>query len=180
MNGTALLVIDVQRGFYDGDSTPPVFDSERVLERIGDVVRRARATGLPVVYVQHAGGSGHLLEQGSEGWQIHPEVNPRTGDVIVGKTTPDSFCKTRLKENLDSLGAESLIVMGNQTEFCVDTTCRSAHSLGYKVTLLKDGHSTWDNEHLKAQQIIDHHNLVLGRQFVSLQESGRFDFGQLL
>jgi nicotinamidase-related amidase len=62
MYDTALLVIDVQRGFFDGDRIPPVSDSERVLARIGDVVRRARATGLPVVYVQHAGGSGHLLE----------------------------------------------------------------------------------------------------------------------
>ena len=76
------------------------------------------------------------------------------GDVVVAKTTPDSFCNTRLKENLDSLGTESLIVVGNQTEFCVDTTCRSARSHGYRVTLLKDGHSTWDNEHLKARQLI--------------------------
>ncbi len=177
MYDTALLVIDVQRSFFDGDRIPPVFDSERVLARIGDVVRRARATGLPVVYVQHAGGSGHLLEQGSEGWQIHPDVKPQKGDVIIAKITPDSFGMTGLKEKLDSLGTESLIVVGNQTEFCVDTTCRSARSLGYNVTLLKDGHSTWDNEHLKAQQIIDHHNLVLGRHFVSLDETTRIDFG---
>ncbi len=177
MYDTALLVIDVQRGFFDGDRIPPVSDSERVLARIGDVVRRARATGLPVVYVQHAGGSGHLLEQGSEGWQIHPDVKPQKGDVIIAKTTPDSFGMTGLKEKLDSLGTESLIVVGNQTEFCVDTTCRSARSLDYNVTLLKDGHSTWDNEHLKAQQIIDHHNLVLGRHFVSLDETTRIDFG---
>ena len=79
---------------------------------------------------------------------------------------------------MDSLGTERLIVVGNQTKFCVDTTCRRAHSLGYKVTLLKDGHSTWDNEHLKAQQIIDHHNLVLGRHFVSLDETTCIDFCQ--
>ena len=97
--------------------------------------------------------------------------------MIIAKITPDSFGMTGLKEKLDSLGTESLIVVGNQTEFCVDTTCRSARSLGYSVTLLKDGHSTWDNEHLKAQQIIDNHNLVLGRHFVSLDETTRIDFG---
>lgn len=179
MNETALLVIDVQRGFFDGNRIPPVFDSERVLARIGDVILRARAVGLPVVYVQHAGGSGHLLERGSEGWQIHPDIEPRKGDTAIAKTTPDSFCETRLKAELASLDAKNLIVVGNQTEFCVDTTCRSACSLGYRVTLLKDGHSTWDSEHLKARQIIDHHNSVLGRHFVSLDETARIDFGKL-
>ena len=179
MSKTALLVIDVQRAFFDDDAIPPVCDGEQVLARISDVIRRARASGLPVVYVQHAGGSGHPLAQGGKGWQIHPEVQPQDGDVIVTKTTPDSFYETHLKADLDTLGVESLIVVGNQTEFCVDTTCRRARSLGYKVTLLKDAHSTWDNEHLTAQQIIDHHNFVLGRQFVSVDESSSIDFDQL-
>ena len=177
MSKTALLVIDVQRAFFDGDTIPAVYDGEQVLARISDVVQRARVAGLPIVYVQHAGGSGHPLEEGGKGWQIHPDVKPQKGDVIIAKITPDSFGMTGLKEKLDSLGTESLIVVGNQTEFCVDTTCRSARSLGYNVTLLKDGHSTWDNKHLKAQQIIDHHNLVLGWHFVSLDETTRIDFG---
>ena len=173
MSRTALLVIDVQRAFFDGDAIPAVHDGERVLARIGDVVRRARTAGVPVVYVQHAGGRGHPFKEGAKGWQIHPEVQPQKGDVVVAKTTSDSFYGTRLKADLRALDVERLIVMGNQTEFCIDTTCRRAHSLGYKVTLLTDAHSTWDNEYLKAQQIIDHHNLVLGRQFVSLDESSR-------
>ncbi len=179
MSKTALLVIDVQRAFFDGDTIPAVYDGKQVLARISDVVQRARVAGLPLVYVQHAGGGGHPLEQGGNGWQIHPEVLPQEGDVIVAKTTPDSFYETSLKADLDALGAENLVVVGNQTDFCVDTTCRHARSLDYKVTLLKDAHSTWDNEHLKAQQIIDHHNFVLGRQFVSIGESSSIDFGQL-
>ena len=179
MSKTALLVIDVQRAFFDGDTIPPVYDGEQVLARISDVVQRARVAALPIVYVQHDGGGGHPLEQGGKGWQIHPEVVPQDGDVVVAKTTPDSFYETRLKIDLDALGVESLIVVGNQTDFCVDTTCRRARSLDYTVTLLKDAHSTWDNEHLKAQQIIDHHNFVLGRQFVRIGESSSINFDQL-
>ena len=176
MSKTALLAIDVQRAFFDGDTLPAVHDGERVLARIIDIVHRARSAGVPVVYLQHAGGRGHPLKEGGKGWQIHPEVEPQEGDVVVAKAAPDSFYGTRLKTDLGALGAERLIVVGNQTEFCVDTTCRRARSLGYRVTLVADAHSTWDNEYLTAQQIIDHHNLVLGQQFVSLDEASRVSF----
>ena len=179
MSKTALLAIDVQRVFYDDDTIPPVFDGEQILARISDVVQRARASGLPIVYIQHDGGRGHPLEEGSQGWQIHPAVQPERDDVIIAKTTPDSFHETGLKSELDALGVESLIVVGNQTEFCVDTTCRRACSLGYKITLIKDAHSTWNNDYLTAQQIIAHHSFVLGRRFVRLDESSGIDFGQL-
>ncbi|WP_282610100.1 cysteine hydrolase family protein [Pelagibius sp. Alg239-R121] len=179
MGRTALLVIDAQRAFYDGDAIPAVYDGEKILARIGGVLERARVAGLSIVYVQHAGGSGHPLEEGGKGWQIHHEVQPRKGDVVVAKTTPDSFYGTSLKNELDGLGAKDLVVLGNQTDFCIDTTCRRARSLDYRTTLLRDAHSTWDNEYLKAQQIIDHHNFVLGWQFVSLGESISFDFDRL-
>ena len=170
----------IEIGFvFDGDIIPAVYDGEQVLDRVVDMVQRGRAARLPVVYVQHAGGDGHPLEQGSRGWHIHPKVQPEKDDVIVAKTTPDSFYETDLKAELQALGAENLVIVGNQTDYCVDTTCRRARSLGYQVTLIKDAHSTWDNDYLTAQQIIDHHNFVLGRQFVTISDSSRIDFNQL-
>jgi len=47
------------------------------------------------------------------------------------------------------------------TEYCVDTTCRRATSLGYDVTLAGDAHLTRDNGVLIAANIIAHHNFVL-------------------
>jgi len=35
-----------------------------------------------------------------------------------------------------------LLIMGAQTEVCVDTTCRRASSLGFSATLVSDGHNT--------------------------------------
>lgn len=48
-----------------------------------------------------------------------------------------------------------------QTDFCVDTTCRQAAARGYDVLLVADAHSTLDHEHLKAEQIVAHHNRIL-------------------
>lgn len=39
----------------------------------------------------------------------------------------------------------NLVIAGNQTEYCIDTTCRHAASLGYNVTLVRDAHRTWDS-----------------------------------
>jgi nicotinamidase-related amidase len=48
------------------------------------------------------------------------------------------------------------------TQYCVDTTVRRAVSLGYDVTLVADGHMTADSGALGFEQIIEHHNALLG------------------
>lgn len=53
-----------------------------------------------------------------------------------------------------------VIVTGCDTEFCIDSTVRSALSLGYRVTVPSDGHSLPDRSHLSAPQIIQHHNAI--------------------
>ncbi len=46
------------------------------------------------------------------------------------------------------------------TEFCVDTTVRSAAVLGYHVWAPEDGHTTSDRPHLPAEKVIQHHNYI--------------------
>ncbi|CAG9620458.1 Peroxyureidoacrylate/ureidoacrylate amidohydrolase RutB [Sutcliffiella rhizosphaerae] len=86
---------------------------------------------------------------------------PEEKDVIIQKFTPDSFLHTSLDEELKKQDIKHVILTGIQSEVCVDTTCRRAFSLGYKVTLVSDTHSTWDSKEITAQQIIDHHNRAL-------------------
>ena len=47
----ALLVIDVQRGLFETD--PPPADAAHVVTRINGLAARARAKGVPVIYIQH-------------------------------------------------------------------------------------------------------------------------------
>ena len=96
--------------------------------------------------------------------------------MVVQKRHPDSFQDTNLRQELASRTIERLVITGIQTEYCVDTTCRRAYSLGYDVTLVKDAHSTWDSDHLTASQIIAHHNDVLGGWFAELKEASEIEF----
>jgi nicotinamidase-related amidase len=165
---TALLVIDLQLGMFNGARLAPIHAGEALLARVCGLLDRARAAGMPVVYVQHCGGAGHLLERGTANWQIHPAIVPGPGELIVEKRSPDSFHETTLSSELAAIGATRLIVAGAQSEICVDTTCRRAFSLGFDATLVSDAHSTWDDMTLTADQIIRHTNETLSKWFVRL------------
>jgi nicotinamidase-related amidase len=169
----ALLIIDVQKGmFADGEA---VYEGDGLISTIQTLLVKARSTDTPVLYVQHNAPAGKSLEYGTEGWEIHADIKPRAEDAVIQKNTPDSFLDTELEEELIKKGITHLYIAGIQTEACVDTTCRSAFSKGYKVTLISDAHSTWDSDELTAQQIIHHHNGVL-RWFADVYSSGEIEF----
>ncbi len=154
---TALLLIDVQQGMFGPNEV--CHEPERLLANAANLLARARAAGVPVFHVQHCEESGFV--PGSPPWQIRPEVAPREGEPVTEKWACSSFYDTRLDERLRAGGIGRLLIAGLQTEFCIDTACRVAQSLGYKVTLAADAHSTMDSPTLKADQIIHHHNRVL-------------------
>src|SRR5262249_49682463 len=167
----ALIVIDVQVGIIDGFQA---YRGSAVLERINILRSRARAASVPVIYVQHDGAPGDPLEVSTLGWQIHPAVAPGYGETVIRKRAADSFFETTVKRELDARGVDHLILTGCQTEYCVDTTSRSAVAHGYDVTLVSDAHTTIDSRVLKAEQIIAHHNALLdgfdaGRHIINVR-----------
>ncbi|MGI9516293.1 MAG: cysteine hydrolase family protein [Pirellulaceae bacterium] len=163
----ALLIIDVQAGIF----TIPGFqlhDPDGFLSRVARLIDHARAADVPVVYVQHNGGPGSPVELGAEGCEIHSSIAPQSGDLVVRKEESDAFLRTELQQQLQRLGVTTLVVCGMQSEYCVDTTCRSAYGLGYKVFLVEDAHTTGGSGSLSGEQIVAHHNETLDGAFVTL------------
>jgi nicotinamidase-related amidase len=174
MINTALLVIDMQlANFQDLD---PVYESKKILSKVKSLIDNARDQGVPIFYIQNKGSKGDPDEVGTLGWEIHPTILPKKGEVVIEKETPDAFHKTTLNQKLKSKEIDKLIISGLQTEYCVDTTCRRAYSLGYTVVLVKDAHSTWDSSNLTATQIIEHHNSVLGGMFATVKNENEIEF----
>jgi nicotinamidase-related amidase len=155
----ALLVIDVQVGIARGKHIHAGWPA--ILGNIVDLIVRARARNIPVIFLQHDGEPGDRLQPGSEGWALCPELGVLPSDIIVRKTASDSFFNTRLESTLREQGIQRLIVAGCMTEYCVDTTVRRAVSLGFDVTLAADAHGTWNSPALDAAKIIEHHNGLL-------------------
>jgi nicotinamidase-related amidase len=155
---TALLIIDVQVGLV---VLMPLELQDQVLANISALLSRARAFHLDVLFVQHDGPKGHPIEVNTPDWAIHASIRPLDGEPVINKRASDSFFETKLAEELQSRRIKHLIIVGGMTEYCIDTTCRRAITLGYDVTLVADAHLSRDTPVLTASQIIAHHNLVL-------------------
>jgi nicotinamidase-related amidase len=154
MANTALLVIDAQTGIIEGPSIGPVYKKNEVLDIMKKVILRARNLQFPIIYIQDLDvGNDNPKEH-----EIHPEISPLSSDLVIKKKATNAFFQTNLQESLQEMGVEHLVIIGVKTEYCVDTTSRTATSLGFDVTLVGDGHSTTDNQVLHAEQIIAHHN----------------------
>lgn len=156
---TALLVIDVQNDVVAG-----AHDRVAVIERIAGLVKRARRSGVPVVWVQHSDAG---MPEGSEGWRFVPELAMKAGEPVIHKKFGDSFEGTGLEAVLANLAAGHLVVCGAQTDACIRSTIHGAFTRGYDVTLVSDAHTTEDLTEFGAPPMADviaHTNLYWGFQ----------------
>ncbi|MWV42973.1 isochorismatase family protein [Paenibacillus sp. HJL G12] len=156
MNNTAFLVIDVQVAMFP--ESDPVYNANKLLERIKGLIEQARAHQVPVIYVQHNEGPGEQLESHTPDWEIHSDIAPDPGDVIIQKYVPNSFHETGLQEVLADKGIDRLVIAGIQTDICVEATTQKASELGYVVTVVEDAHGTWAQGGKSAEEIIADYN----------------------
>ncbi len=172
----ALLVIDVQNAMFSSLDGTSVFNGDTVLAKIAALIEKARSAGTPVVYIQHTNNADEEYAEGKPTWYIHPQIAPLPGEKVVRKSTWDAFHQTTLHEELQNMGIRKLVIVGMQSEMCVDTTCRRAFSMGYENILISDAHTTFDTPALTAAQIIQHHNRIQGGRFVQLKTAEEIEF----
>ena len=154
----ALLVIDAQQELIEGnENESSVFKKVELLKNINVVIEKAKEAEALVVFVRDkdvADGEG-------EGFQVHQTINIPPTSMIFDKKATNSFYGTALLDHLKDNEIEHLVIMGCQTEYCIDSAVRTATINGFDVTLVADGHSTKDSTVLSAEQIINHHNKAL-------------------
>jgi len=154
----SLIVIDMQQGSF-----PPYgarYDADGVVSRINQLARRTRSADGSVIFVQHDGPPGDPHHPDAPGWHLLSELETHDGDRFVRKQACDAFLNTNLADLLASPSDGQVIITGCATEFCVDTTVRSALARGYRTIVPADAHTTADRPYLTAEKIIEHHNAV--------------------
>ena len=148
---SALLVIDVQNQVVEG-----AFNKDAVIVNINNAVHKARAAGVPVVWIQH---SDDWMPIGSEDWKIVPELSPLDSEIKVGKLYRNSFEATDLEDVLAKLNVGHIYACGAQTNNCVRHTGHGALDRGYDVTLIEDAHTTTDykfeGQAISAEVLVD-------------------------
>ena len=154
MNNVVLLVVDVQNALIQEHP----YNERRVIENIKRLISTARDNKKEVVYVRHDDGKGTEFEQGTAGWQICHEVTPNSSELIFEKQYNSAFVKTGLGAYLDSKEVDTVILVGLQTEYCIDATCKSAFDKGYKIIIPEETNTTFDNEYLTGEKLYEFYN----------------------
>ena len=150
MANSALLVMDVQR-----DIVAVADDGSGYLPRLRRAIEGARAAGIPVMYVVIGLRPGDpvvsprnkalrnivragLFTEGAPGTEIHPDVAPQQGDIVVTKRRGSAFSGSDLDLVLRARDIDSLVLTGIATSAVVLSTLWHAIDLDFGLTVLPD------------------------------------------
>lgn len=138
----ALVVIDIQNDYFPGGHFP-LWNTEATLANAEKAINTAKASGIPVVIVQHVAdpsrGPAPFFNKGTSGADTHPRIQAAAQDApVVIKTQADSFVGTTLEATLQALDVNELLLCGMMTQNCVNLTAVSKSAEPYKVTILPD------------------------------------------
>lgn len=154
MSNVVLMIVDVQNSLVKAQP----YNRETVIKNIKKLISSARSSNKEVIYVRHDDGKGSELEQGTEGWQVYEDIAPNGSESIFEKQYNSAFFKTGLREYLVSKNIDTIILVGLQTEYCIDATCKSAFDYGYKIIMPEETNTTFDNEFLPANKLYKFYN----------------------
>lgn len=162
----ALLVLDLINEIAHPDGKYPEvclaqITERGVLDRAGAAVAKARAAGIPVIYVvvgfspgypDWPSGSplfaearqGERLILGTWGTQVHDAVKPAPGEPVIAKRRVSPFLGTHLDLLLRDRGVNTLLLTGVTTDLVVLSTAREGHDRDYRVEVLEDATATSD------------------------------------
>lgn len=156
-----LLIIDMQRAM----SFEKAYNFDKVVNNIQKLLIKYRKEELPVVFVQHTELEESIFSQNAPGWPILDELSPKSGEMIVHKNFNSGFKETNLEEVLNRYNAKEIVLVGMQTEYCIDTTLRVGFEKGFKFIIPENTNTTFDNGLLSGEEIYRHHNSIFNERF---------------
>jgi nicotinamidase-related amidase len=128
-----------------------------MVPRIKALIEGARETGVPVFYTEHSIAedcsmdfyeywppiAAGAIKEGMPDTKVYHGLDPQPGERIISvKHAYDSFAGTDLDYVLRHRGVKTLIVCGTLTNFCCESTARTAYFLGYHVVFGSDVNAT--------------------------------------
>lgn len=169
----ALIVIDVQNEYFTGNMLIEYPDPAVSLRNIGIAMDTARATGIPILVVQHsAPENAPIFARGSDTWQLHSVVQQRPYDHLIDKSMASIFVGTEAGAWLKQHQIDTLSIVGYMTHNCNASTIYQASHEGYTVEVLSDatGALPYANEagYASAEEIHRAFNVVFQSNFAAV------------
>jgi len=131
---TALLIVDIQNFYFPGDG-PGLVNAEQASLVAKEILQIFRDKKQLVVHVCH---------KSSKGMEIHKNVEPLSNEKVITKEEVNSFSGTDLKEYLNSNNINRLVIIGMQTQMCLEAAVRAAHDYGFECVVIQEACATKD------------------------------------
>lgn len=129
---TALLIVDIQNFYFPGDG-PGLVNAEQASLAAKEILGVFREKGKLVVHVRH---------KSQKGFEIHKNVEPLPTEKVITKTEVNSFKGTDLLEYLRSNNINRVVIIGMQTQMCLEAATRAARDYGFECIVVKDACAT--------------------------------------
>lgn len=149
-----LLVVDTQKAIIN----EKLYESDLFEKRVSELIKKARSNGIEVIFVRHDDGIGCELSKGNEGFEIYEDFKPENNELIFDKTVNSSFKNTGLLEYLKEKNEDTVIVVGLQTDYCIDATIKAGFEHGFKMIVPENTNSTFDNQYMTAEETYKYYN----------------------
>ncbi|MDN3650743.1 isochorismatase family cysteine hydrolase [Reinekea marina] len=131
---SALLIIDMQNAFIEEyTQTDDVKTACEVINYCSQLMRSAKQ---PVIHIRDVSEADELNEQELK---IISDITVDPSDLHIEKHYSNGFFKTNLKETLQSLNVNFVILCGQAAEQCVVFTYNGANEAGFSATVLQEG-----------------------------------------
>jgi len=131
---TALLIVDIQNFYFPGDG-PGLVNAEAASLNAREILEIFREKNQLIVHVRH---------KSDKGFEIHKNVEPLSDEKVITKEEVNSFQNTDLLEYLKSNNISRLVIIGMQTQMCLEAAVRAAHDFGFECIVIHDACATRD------------------------------------
>lgn len=149
-----LLVVDTQKLITNNN----LYHFETFKANIQRIIYKARVNGIEVVYVRHDDGEKNELTKGNEGFEIYDPFKPLQGEKIFDKEVNSAFKDTGLLEYLTEKGEKDIIIVGLQTDYCIDATIKCGFEHRFHMIVPAHTNTTVDNSFMTGEQSYTYYN----------------------
>ena len=149
-----LLVIDIQKGI----AVDELYAFDTFMDRNVRLIDAARKNHVEVVFVRHDAGPGSGLSAGDPGFEFADRVAPEKGEKSFVKTISSCFGNREFTKYMEQQEDKRLMIIGLQTNYCIDATVKSAFERGYQVIIPGEANSTFDNDYMTGETTYRYYN----------------------
>lgn len=149
----ALLLIDIQKGFEDIEYWGGQRNNLNAEDNAGKILEYWREKEWPIFHIKHCSTFPFSkLAEGQLGNEFQDAVKPLENEIVIKKNVNSAFIGTNLKDQLDFLKIQQLVIVGLTTDHCVSTTARMAGNFGYQTYVVSNATATFNKTGVDGQK----------------------------